>query len=98
MSNSHNEHVEKTWDDFWKRKDQIDLEGANGSGRITGRLVHFFKKWEYDYNLDRWYKETLLKELSGKENICILEAGCGEGATASKIYSNNNKFYLLDIS
>ena len=61
-------------------------------------MVLFFKKWEYDYNLDRWYKETLLKELSGRENVCILEAGCGEGSTASQIYSNNNKFYLLDIS
>lgn len=98
MKSTQNEEIEKTWDDFWKKKDKSDSDERWESSGVLNRIIRYLKQVEREFNLDKWYKEVILKELPRKDSSFILEAGCGEGETAVNIYSDNNNYFLLDKS
>ena len=94
----HNKDVENTWDSFWGRKNtDLNENDANASG-VLSKIKNYILYLEKEYNLDRWYKEALLREIPATDNLLIMDAGCGEGKTVHSIYNKNYFYHLLDIS
>ena len=98
MTSVHNQKVEKVWDDFWEKRSKSDSDRQPESSGLLNKIIRYMKQIELTFNLDKWCKEVILKELSCKNSSFILEAGCGEGETAVNIYSDNNNYFLLDKS
>jgi len=98
METNHNENVEKGWDDFWKKREPDKIDRIVETQGFFNKLKKPFLRLEHDYNLDKWIKETILKELPEKENLKIIEAGCGEGESAYNIYNDKHTYFLFDRS
>lgn len=101
-STDKNEHAKKVvnaWEDFWYEHSQYETKiDKKGSSGIVEKIKQFLIHNEEEYNLDRRFKEILLKELPKEGKLCILEAGCGEGKTAMGIWETRFFMVALDIS
>jgi len=98
-SNNKDKHisdVENAWDLFWEDKDAGD--SSDQKQGVFNRLFRYLVFLEQEYNLDRWMKEVIVKELPKNGNLRILEAGCGEGTTAINIWNPRHSIIALDIS